>query len=116
MEISYSELREREVINVADGRSLGRVCDLVFTYPDGIVCGIVVPGRKRGFPWFFRPCNNDIFVDLEQVQKIGKDVVLVNLGGTNQPHPPKDCHRIGGRGAEEGEKPRRSRIDMKDYE
>ncbi|PWM71694.1 MAG: YlmC/YmxH family sporulation protein [Bacillota bacterium] len=113
MEISYSELRERDVINVTDGRSLGRVCDLVFTYPDGIVCGIVVPGRKRGFPWF-RPCNNDIFIDLEQVQKIGKDVILVNLNYSHQPRPNKDCHRIKGRDDEE--KPRRSRIDMNDYE
>lgn len=114
MEISYTELRERDVINISDGRSLGRVCDLVMTYPDGIVCGIVVPGRKRGFPWF-RPCNNDIFIDFEQIQKIGKDVILVDLHSADKPRPPRDCHRIKGRPSENGEKPR-SRIDMNEYE
>ncbi len=102
------------MINITDGRSLGRVCDLVFVYPEGIVCGIVVPGRKRGFPWF-RPCNNDIFIDLEQVQKIGKDVILVNLHFTNSPRQEKDCHRIRGRDTGD-EKPRHSRIDTNDYE
>ncbi len=115
MEISYSELRERDVINISDGRSLGRVCDLVMTYPEGIVCGIVVPGRKRGFPWFF-PCRNEIFIDFEQIRQIGKDVIIVDLHMTEKLRPSKDCHRIrppGGSGREENKSPR---IDTHDYE
>ncbi len=117
MEISYSELREREVINVADGRSLGRVCDLVMSYPEGIVFGIVVPGRK-GFRWF-KPCCNDMFIDFEQIQKIGSDVILVDLRASDRPPKPpkykdKDCHRLKNSysSAPEG----RSKIDMNDYE
>ena len=114
MEISYSELREREVINIADGRSLGRVCDLVMNYPDGIVFGIVVPGRK-GFRWF-KPCCNDVFIDFEQIQKIGSDVILVDLRVSNRPKPTKyndkDCHRLRSSASSEG----RSKIDMNDYE
>ena len=34
METSFSELRTKEVINTADGRRLGKVCDLVFCYPE----------------------------------------------------------------------------------
>ena len=41
METSFSELRTKEVINTADGRRLGKVCDLVFCYPENRVLGIV---------------------------------------------------------------------------
>lgn len=77
MELSFSELKSKEVINTGDGRSLGNVSDLVFTYPDGIVCGIVVPGKK-GFRVFKCGCN-DMFIDLCHVKKIGDDAVLVDL-------------------------------------
>ena len=36
MEMSFSELRTKEVVNTADGRRLGKVCDLVFCYPENI--------------------------------------------------------------------------------
>lgn len=75
MEISFSELKQKEVVNLTDGRRLGRTCDIVFTYPEGRVCGIVVPGTKNHR--FFR--RNELFIDLKNITKIGEDVVLVNL-------------------------------------
>lgn len=75
METSFSELRQKDVINLVDGSCLGRTCDVVFTYPEGRVCGIVVPGSKG---WhFFR--RNELFIELKSITKIGEDVVLVNL-------------------------------------
>ena len=46
MEMSFSELRTKEVVNTADGRRLGKVCDLVFCYPENRLIGIVAPGGK----------------------------------------------------------------------
>ena len=74
MEISFTELKNKEIINVYDGRKLGRVVDLLFDNLNGSVKGIVVPGEKR----MFRR-NDDIFVPLEKLKKIGDDVILVNL-------------------------------------
>ena len=48
METSFSELNSKEVVNLADGKRLGRVCDVVFTYQEGRVQGIVAPGGKVG--------------------------------------------------------------------
>ena len=47
MEISFCDLKKKEVINIADGKRLGRTIDVVFAVPSGRVCGIVVPGDNN---------------------------------------------------------------------
>ena len=74
MELSFSELRAKEVVNTQDGRKLGKVCDLVLCYPENRWLGIIVPGN-RGFGR-----KNELFIELKNIVKIGEDVVLVNVG------------------------------------
>lgn len=73
MQISFSELRAKEVINIADGSKLGRVCDLTFSYPDNKVLGLLVPEGK-GF------CSKKMFIEMKRIVKIGGDVILVDVG------------------------------------
>ncbi len=75
MDTSYRELKCKDVVNVVDGRNLGRTCDIVFSFPEGKVYGIAVPGR-RGLHIFKK---NDLFISLKNIIKIGADVVLVDL-------------------------------------
>lgn len=85
MEISYSELRAKEVVNTQDGRKLGKVCDLALCYPENKWLGIVVPCGKG---WK----KNNLFISLRNIVKIGEDVILVNVGLPNKhdgkPTPP----------------------------
>ena len=74
MEISFCELRQKEVINVCDGKRLGRVIDLVISLHSCKVLGIVVPGNKKIFN-----TREDIFISWNNIQKIGVDVLLVQL-------------------------------------
>ena len=75
MEISYNELKKKEVVNTVDGKKLGHICDLVFSCPENRVQGFVVPGgRAFGFR------REEYFIDLKNVVKIGEDVILVNIG------------------------------------
>ena len=74
MELSFSELRAKEVINTQDGRKLGKVCDIILCYPDNRWIGLVVPGG-RGFGK-----KHDLFIELKNIVKIGEDVILVNVG------------------------------------
>ena len=73
MELSFSELRAKEVINTQDGRRLGRVCDIILCYPENRWIGIVVP-NGRGFGK-----KNELFIELRNIVKIGEDVILVNV-------------------------------------
>ena len=80
MELSFSELRTKEVVNVADGRKLGRVCDMVFCYPENRILGFVVPGARG-----FGAKRADFFIELKNIVKIGDDVILVNVGLARPP-------------------------------
>lgn len=101
MELTFSELRAKEVVNTQDGKKLGKVCDLALCYPDNKWLGIIVPsGRGFGLK------RNELFIDLKHIVKIGEDVILVNIGCAKKPDgcknpPPPPLH--GSRNFEEYE-------------
>lgn len=74
METSYSEIKKKNVINVLDGRDLGKVIDITFTYPDGNIKSIIVPGKKNAF---FK--TNELIINFCCIEKIGNDAILVRL-------------------------------------
>ncbi len=81
MEISYNELRSKEVVNTRSGARLGRVCDIVINSNSKCVLGLVVPGERRLFH-----AREDIFIPWSRICKIGQDVILVDIlleGATN---------------------------------
>lgn len=75
---SFSEMNRKMVINVADGRELGHVCDMIFNSCGGVL-GFVVPGKKS----FFKSITSSdtIFIPWNRIVKIGSDVMLVELIG-----------------------------------
>ena len=75
-ELAFCELRTKQVINVIDGKCLGRVCDIIFSRHSSKVLGFVVPGDAA--VRFFRR-REDMFIPFEKVCKIGIDVILVEL-------------------------------------
>ncbi len=94
MELSFNELKKRDVINIPDGRCLGRITDLRLNFPDGKLVGIAVPGRKgkRFLSWFDK---TEIYIERNRIIKIGGDVILVDISSTPKkpcsPRPPKPC-------------------------
>ncbi len=78
MELSYKELAKRDVINIADGRCLGRIIDMKFKFPQGVIVGIYVPARKnKGIFWFLD--KSTLYIDVSKIIKIGGDVILVDI-------------------------------------
>lgn len=95
MELSFSELRTKEVINTQDGRKLGKVCDIAFCYPENKWLGLVVPNGKA-----FGIKKGGLFVEIRNIVKIGEDVILVNVGmpckqGGKQSPPPPPPREVG---------------------
>ena len=77
---SFSEMSRKTVINVADGRELGHVCDMVFNNCGGIM-GFVVPGKKS----FFKSITSseNVSIPWNRIIKIGSDLILVELVGNS---------------------------------
>ena len=83
LEFSFSDLKCKLVINVADGKILGNIIDVIFFPQTGKILGFVVPGAKRSF---FSKCEN-IFIPYSCVCKVGLDVILVELFVDTKPCP-----------------------------
>ena len=47
MEISFTDLKQKEVVNIFDGKKLGRIIDILFENSTGTVKGVIVPGEKK---------------------------------------------------------------------
>ncbi len=77
METSFNDLRNKEVINVLNGRLLGNICDVIIDMSRNCVLGFMVPNCKSFFN-FFRP-HQEIFIPFCNICKIGEDVILVEV-------------------------------------
>lgn len=74
--IRISELRERDVVNVNDGRRLGMIRDLELDLEKGRVKAIIVPVGGR--VWGKLSRARDYLIPWEKIVKIGVDTILVD--------------------------------------
>lgn len=113
LELSFQDLKCKLVINVADGKILGNIIDVIFTPLNGKILGFLVPGAKKSF---FKPCDN-IFIPYSQVCKIGVDVILVELFVDTKPTcpcPPNKYSNLIEVLNENGEETQESKIEVID--
>ncbi|MCY0898001.1 MAG: YlmC/YmxH family sporulation protein [Firmicutes bacterium] len=83
--VKTSELKLKDVINVTDGRRLGLIGDLELDLQEGRVKSVVVPGASRFLGLFGR--DHDTVIDWDRIQKIGHDVILVEVNGSQEVPP-----------------------------
>ncbi len=88
MELTFSQLKQKEVINLNDGKNLGKSCDMTFSFPENNVLGITVTGSKG-----FKFCKQDLFIPVQSIVKVGEDTVLVKLGHKENCPPEKPPKR-----------------------
>ena len=75
--VKFTELQCKEVICVATGQRLGFVGDVQVEVPDGCVRAIVVPCPAKGMGLI--PGREDYVIPWNRIQKIGPDIVLVDV-------------------------------------
>lgn len=78
--LSTDKLKNKEVINMRDGRSLGFVYDIEVNLEQGTIDGIIIPA-ERGLFRFFSGKEDDFIVKWDRIKTIGDDVVLVDIDG-----------------------------------
>lgn len=73
----YSDLTQKEVINIKDGSLLGTVRDMDMDFCTGQVQAIILQGESR-FLGFLGPCCEWI-IPWKCICKIGEDIILVDI-------------------------------------
>lgn len=74
--VNASNIRDREVINIKDGRKLGVVADVEIDFEEGKITSIIIPKPGRFMGIFGN--DNDLIIPWTSIKKIGVDVILVD--------------------------------------
>lgn len=77
--INAANIRDREVIDVKDGKKLGVVTDVEIDFEQGRITSIIIPGPGKFMNLFGR--DNDVVIPWSCIKKIGVDVILVDIDG-----------------------------------
>ncbi|MDD5897153.1 MAG: YlmC/YmxH family sporulation protein [Clostridia bacterium] len=85
--MTLSELRTKEVIDVQDGKRLGRVMDLEFCPTDSRITALVVPA-ETSFLQTLRGEKCGMVIPWQNIRRIGDDVILVSTADLNCGAPP----------------------------
>lgn len=84
--MSLSELRTKDVINILDGRRLGKVIDIEFRPQDGCVEALVVPGETK-VSNLLRGERCGVVIPWDKIVRIGENVILVQLDQSDLEEP-----------------------------
>lgn len=71
-----SDLQNKTVINLLDGKNIGNIIDMSID-ETGKAIGLIV--EKRKFIISFFTNKKEVNIKWDQIEKIGEDVILVNI-------------------------------------
>lgn len=75
--ILFSELKCKEVINIRDCKSLGRITDLEFDECSGCICKVIVSECGCFFNLF--KTSESVTIPFKSIKQIGPDIILVDI-------------------------------------
>ena len=71
-----ADFRQKEVINIADGKRIGFIGDVDINMEDGTLNSVIIPGQGKFFGLFGG--DKDIIIPWSAIRTIGDDVILVD--------------------------------------
>lgn len=73
----FTELRNKEIINLNDGSRMGYVCDVEIDIKTGKVESLIIP-YKTGFLGIFSRRDKYV-IPWDDIKKIGEDIIFVHF-------------------------------------
>lgn len=71
-----SDLQNKNIINIKDGKNIGKIVDLEID-EKGLIINFYVLEKKNIFKLFLS--NKETTITINDIKKIGEDVILVEL-------------------------------------
>lgn len=72
-----SDLQNKDIVNVDDGRNIGSIIDVKIDESSGNIVSFIIEPNKNFFKFFNR--GTDTEINWNSITKIGKDVILVKM-------------------------------------
>ncbi len=73
-----SDLQNKDIVNVNDGRNIGNIIDVKIDEESGNILSFIIEPNKNFFK-FLRSDKIDTEINWKSITKIGEDVILVKL-------------------------------------
>ena len=71
--MNLSDLQNKDIINIFDGKKIGNIIDAKFNITSGHIEKLIIEPTKS----LFSLKNNSIEIDFHKIKKIGEDVILI---------------------------------------
>lgn len=78
--MKISELQQKDVVNVANGKRLGNIGDIDINLTTGQIEAIIIIGVGKVLGLFGRT-TDEMIIPWRDIVKVGADVILVRLDG-----------------------------------
>ena len=72
-----SDLQNKYIVNINDGKNIGNIIDVKIDEEKGNIYSLVIEPNKNFFS--FNRGKIDTEIKWENIEKIGEDVILVNI-------------------------------------
>ena len=72
-----SELQNKNLVNTSDGKNIGNIVDVNIDYKSGNINSFIIESKTNMFKFLNK--DRDMEVRWEEIEKIGEDVILVNI-------------------------------------
>ena len=72
-----SDLQRKDIVNINDGRIIGRVIDADINEKDGTIMSLIIEKNKYLKNIF--SSESEVTIRFEQIKKLGSDVILIEI-------------------------------------
>lgn len=73
-----SDLQNKDIVNVNDGKNIGSIIDVKIDENSGNIVSFIIEPNKNFFKFFNRG-GADTEINWQSITKIGEDVILVKI-------------------------------------
>lgn len=75
--MKLSELQRKDIINIKDGKLVGKIIDVEFDQNSGYMIKFIV--EKNNFIKSLFSSNEEVTIRFNQIKKLGEDVILIDI-------------------------------------
>lgn len=78
--MKLSDLQNKNIVNINDGRNIGNIIDVKIDEDSGNIKSFIIEPNRNFLKFLNRSGSQDTEIHWSSITKIGEDVILVKIG------------------------------------